>query len=74
MASFIVNSGQGPSDKKIEPVIFTPDDVVGIHYPYCDALVVRAVIARNGLKRILVDNGSSVNIIYGMTKWRLTMN
>ncbi|KAL2465637.1 Uncharacterized protein Adt_41488 [Abeliophyllum distichum] len=36
----------------------------GVHYPHCDALVVRAVVARNGLGRMLVDNGSSVNVIF----------
>lgn len=36
-----------------------------VHYPHCDALVVRAVMARNGLMRMLVDKESLVNIIYG---------
>ncbi|KAL2461799.1 Uncharacterized protein Adt_45219 [Abeliophyllum distichum] len=36
----------------------------GVHYLHCDALVVRAVVAMNGLGRMLVDNGSSVNVIF----------
>ncbi|XP_022886722.1 uncharacterized protein LOC111402573 [Olea europaea var. sylvestris] len=44
------------------PITFSQEDAEGVHHPHCDALVVRAVVARNGLKRMLVDNGSSVNI------------
>lgn len=31
----------------------------------CDALAVRAVVARNDLNRMLVDNGISMNILFG---------
>lgn len=65
MSSLIVSTQ--PSNGGAEPITFTQDDAVGVHYPHCDALVVRAVVARNGLKRMLVDNGSSVNIIFGAT-------
>lgn len=47
--------------------MFTQDDAEGVHFFHCDALVVRAVVARNGLRRMLVDNGSSVNILFGTT-------
>ncbi|KAL2479680.1 Beta-porphyranase [Abeliophyllum distichum] len=45
-------------------ISFTKEDEVGIHYPHYDALVVRAVVARNELERMLVDDGSSVNILF----------
>ncbi|KAL2542235.1 Uncharacterized protein Adt_03213 [Abeliophyllum distichum] len=38
-----------------------------VHYLYCDALMVRAVVAKNRLGRILVDNESSVNVIFMST-------
>ncbi|XP_022861271.1 uncharacterized protein LOC111381691 [Olea europaea var. sylvestris] len=52
---------------RMAPVTFSQEDAQGVHHPHCDALVVRAVVARNGLKRMLVDNGSSVNILFGST-------
>lgn len=67
MASFIVNSGQSSNQMEVQPIIFTQNDVVGIYYPHCDGLIVREIVARIYLKRMLVDNGSSVNIIYRST-------
>ncbi|KAL2497920.1 Uncharacterized protein Adt_23470 [Abeliophyllum distichum] len=46
-------------------ISFTEKDEAGIHYPYCDALVVHAIVARNRLGRMLVDDGSAVNILFG---------
>ncbi|KAL2526104.1 Uncharacterized protein Adt_11158 [Abeliophyllum distichum] len=40
-------------------------DVVEMHFLHNNAMVVRAVVARNGQERMLVDDGSSVNIFYG---------
>lgn len=47
---------------------------MGLYYPHCEALVVRDVIARNRLKRMLVDNDSSVNIIFGFTIDKMLVN
>ncbi|KAL2517944.1 Uncharacterized protein Adt_14191 [Abeliophyllum distichum] len=46
-------------------ISFTEEDEVGIHYPHCDALVVRAIVVRNRLGRMLVDDLSTVNILFG---------
>lgn len=35
-----------------------------MHYPHYDVLVVRGVVARNGQKQMLIDNESSVNILF----------
>ncbi|KAL2512467.1 Uncharacterized protein Adt_18067 [Abeliophyllum distichum] len=48
------------------PITFFPNDALGVH-SHNNALVVRAVVARNGLGRMLVDDRSFVNIIYGTT-------
>ncbi|XP_022889049.1 uncharacterized protein LOC111404482 [Olea europaea var. sylvestris] len=63
LASYIVDSSSRRN--QVSPIVFTQEDAEGVHYPHCDALVVRAVIARNGFKRMLVDNGSLVNILFG---------
>ena len=40
---------------------------------HCDALVVKAIMANNNVYKILVDNGSSVDILYyqGFQRMRL---
>ncbi|GFZ01039.1 hypothetical protein Acr_14g0006740 [Actinidia rufa] len=46
------------------PITFNNDDLRGLHFPYDDALVVSAVIANFNLQRILIDNGSSADILF----------
>ncbi|KAL2479824.1 Uncharacterized protein Adt_32790 [Abeliophyllum distichum] len=46
-------------------ILFTEEDEAGIHYPHCDALVVRAVVTKNILGRTLVDDRSTMNILFG---------
>ncbi|KAL2533422.1 Ribonuclease H [Abeliophyllum distichum] len=64
--NWLINS-RPSSSSKVDPISFTEEDMKGVHYPHCDALLVRAVVARNGLGRMLVDNGSSVNVIFSST-------
>ncbi|KAL2474487.1 Uncharacterized protein Adt_35223 [Abeliophyllum distichum] len=45
-------------------ILFTEEDEASIHYSHCDALVVRAVVARNRLGQMLVDDGTAVNILF----------
>ncbi|GFZ19866.1 hypothetical protein Acr_28g0005710 [Actinidia rufa] len=40
------------------------DDLRGLHLPHDDALVVSAVIANFNVQRILIDNGSSADILF----------
>ncbi|KAL2500028.1 Retrotrans gag domain-containing protein [Abeliophyllum distichum] len=50
--NWLINS-RPSSSCKVDPISFTEEDMKGVHYPHCDALVVRAVVARNGLGRML---------------------
>lgn len=47
------------------PSTFDNNNEHGVKYPYCNALVVLALIVDNGLSCILLDNGSSINILFG---------
>lgn len=43
---------------------FNEEDVNGVHFPHNDALVVEVVIRNHTVCRILVDNGTSVDLFY----------
>ncbi|XP_057482026.1 uncharacterized protein LOC130768953 [Actinidia eriantha] len=46
------------------PITFNNDDLRGLHLPHADALVVSAIIANFNIQRILIDNGSSEDILF----------
>lgn len=61
-----VNITEGPFKRaktKVE-ISLTDEDLEGIHTPHDDAVVVVLQIANCEVKRVLVDNGSSTNILY----------
>ena len=48
-----------------EPAIsFTDEDAERIHHPHDDAIVITLLIADYITRRVLVDNGSSADILY----------
>ena len=49
------------------PISFTNDDLRGIHLPHDDVLLVIVVIANFNVQRILIDNGSSTDILFILT-------
>ena len=62
-----VNLTQRPTKEvKTAPysVTFTDADSRGVHHPHNDALVVTMNVANHTVRRILVDNGSSVDILF----------
>ena len=58
--------GSVPKMPRIDnPVIgFSEDDAQRLHHPYDDALMVNLQIGDYNMHRFLVDNGSSVDILY----------
>lgn len=45
-------------------ITFNQSDLEGVKYPYDDALVVMLNIHRNEVKRIMINNGNSVYLLY----------
>ena len=48
-------------------ITFSDSDLVGCQHPHDDPLVIRAVMANKIVHRVLVDNGSSADIIFAST-------
>ncbi|XP_016651080.1 PREDICTED: uncharacterized protein LOC107881572 [Prunus mume] len=47
-----------------EPITFSENEEKGIIYPHDDPMMIRAEIADYDVGRVLIDNGSSVNVIF----------
>ena len=47
-----------------EPITFTEEDARKVHYPHNDPLVVTVQIGNMLVHRTLIDNGSSMDILY----------
>ena len=62
------STGDQPSEKKLkytrEPIAFNDDDLEGTIQPHDDALVVAARINGFIVKRVLMDQGSSAEVMY----------
>ena len=48
-------------------ITFSDSDLEGCQHPHDDPLVIRAVVANKTIHRVLVDNGSSADIIFAST-------
>ena len=59
-------SGRSPRVRTTneQAITFTEEDAERIHHPHDDAIVITLLIADYTTRRVLVDNGSSVDILY----------
>ena len=48
-------------------ITFSDSDLEGCQHPHDDPLVIRAVVANKTIHRVLIDNGSSADIIFSST-------
>ncbi|XP_050222089.1 uncharacterized protein LOC126672186 [Mercurialis annua] len=44
-------------------IVFGPEDAKGVEFPHEDALIISAIVGQKWVKRLLVDDGSSVNLL-----------
>ncbi|XP_058216637.1 uncharacterized protein LOC131327491 [Rhododendron vialii] len=49
------------------PITFTSDDLKGVQLPHTDALVITVTIDRSTVQRVLIDQGSSADIMFYST-------
>ena len=47
-----------------QAITFTDEDAERVHHPHDDVIVITLLIADYTTRRVLVDNGSSVDILY----------
>ena len=47
-----------------QAITFTDEDAERVHHPYDDAIVITLLIADYTTRRVLMDNGSSTDILY----------
>ena len=59
-------SGQSPKTRTPDEqvITFTNEDASRIHHPHDDVIVITLLIADYSTRRVLVDNGSSADILY----------
>ena len=58
--------GRPPRTKGVDnqAITFTDEDVGRVHHPHDDAIVITLLITDYTTRRVLIDNGSSVDILY----------
>ena len=47
-----------------QAITFTNEDAERVHHPYNDSIVITLLIANYMTRRVLMDNGSSTDILY----------
>ena len=64
-----------PRIQKDEPtIIFTDEDARQLHHPHDDAIVITLTIANYTTRRVLIDNGSSADILRDPTFQQMRIN
>ena len=56
-----------------DPIVFTEEEATGLWHPHKDAIVIILIIADRKLYSILIENGSSANILSKFTLNRMNL-
>ena len=65
--------GQSPRTDE-QPITFTDEDAKGIRHPHNDAIVIPLHTANYTIRRVLVDNGSSADVLFYPTFQQMRIN
>ena len=59
-------SGRSPRIRTTDEqaITFTDEDATRVHHPHDDAIIITLLIVDYMTRRVLMDNGSSANILY----------
>ena len=62
----VQRSGRSPRMRTTDEqaITFTDEDAERVHHPHDDAIVITLLIVDYMTRRVLMDNGSSANILY----------
>lgn len=56
-----------PRDNPSSTIAFTEEDLVGVELPHDDPLIIDPIVGNFVVERMLVDIGSSANVLYAST-------
>ena len=59
--------------RELEDIVFNEVDAIWVHHPHTDALIITVRVANSNIHKMLVDNGSAVDIIYLNTYKRMSL-
>ena len=65
---------QSKQPRTEDVIAFTDDDLQDAQVPYADLIVILLTIANHDVKWILVDNGSSADILYNDAFVRMSLS
>ena len=68
-------SGRPPRIREDDPaIIFMDEDARRLHHPHDDAIIITLTIANYTTRRVLIDNESSIDILYYPTFQQMRIN
>lgn len=69
----VYNLYQFSSAKQSMPIVFSEEDYEDVMWPHEDPLIINPAIAQNKIWKVLVDGGSSANILYHRTYTKMNL-